>query len=135
MSADNLEIVRRSYDATNRGDLEAGMAWAHDSIRMTVESPAEGRLTFEGIQAVTEFQRRLRETWEDYGLDVEELIDAGDCVLAVVVRHGRGRVSGAEVSDRIFNVWTFRHGAVVAFDSLRDRAEALALAGLTEQES
>jgi hypothetical protein len=39
------------------------------------------------------------------------------------------------VSDRIFNVWTFRHGAVVAFDSLRDRAEALALAGLTEQES
>jgi ketosteroid isomerase-like protein len=111
------------------------MAWAHDSIRMTVESPAEGRLTFEGSQAVMEFVRRLRETWDDYRLDVEELIDAGDRVLAVVVRHGRGRVSGAEVSDRIFHVWTFRDGAVVALDSLRDRAEALALAGLAEQPS
>ena len=130
MSAEYLEIVRRNYDATNRGDLEASMASVHDSIRMTVESPAEGRLTFEGSVAVLGFQRRLRETWEEYRLDVEELVDAGDRVLAVVTRHGRGRVSGAEVSDRIYNVWTFRDGVVVAFDSVRDRAEALALAGL-----
>ena len=118
-----------------REDLDAAMAWAHESIRMTVESPAEGRLMFEGSQAVMAFQRRLRETWENYRLDVEELIDAGDRVLAVVVRHGRGRVSGAEVSDRIFHVWTFRDGMVVAFDSLRDKAEALALVGLPEQAS
>ena len=100
MAEEHLKIVRRSYDAMTREDLDAAMAWAHDSIRMTVESPAEGRLTFEGSQAVMAFQRRLRETWENYRLDVEELIAARDRVLAVVVRHGRGYPARARGSVR-----------------------------------
>lgn len=126
-------MVQSAYDAANRGDFAA--IPLHEAMRLTVQSPTEGRVTLEGREGVIGFQRRLRETWDDYRIEVEELVDAGDRVFATIVRHGRGRISGAQVSNRLFNVWTFRDGAAVALDSIADRAEALALAGITEQAS
>jgi ketosteroid isomerase-like protein len=62
---------------------------------------------------------------------LEELIDAGDKVVARVTMRGRGKESGAEVEMRVFSIWTLRNGKVVrVVGGYRDRSEVLAAAGL-----
>jgi ketosteroid isomerase-like protein len=66
----------------------------------------------------------------DFGLD--EIVDAGDDVVAVHRISGRGRESGLVVDQRIPVVWTVRDGRVVRVRAYRDEAEALEAAGLRE---
>jgi ketosteroid isomerase-like protein len=64
--------------------------------------------------------------------DYDELIDAGERVISVVTRHGRGRASGAEVDWPLALVWTIRKGKVIRVVWFPTRAEALEAAGLRE---
>ena len=69
---------------------------------------------------------------EDPHLEVHELTDAGDQVLAALTLRGRGKQSGVETSWEIWHVWTLRDGRVVGHQAFTNRAEALAAAGLSE---
>jgi hypothetical protein len=62
--------------------------------------------------------------------EVEELIDAGACVVEIVQVSARGRHSGAVVRRRIASVYSLRAGVVFRHVIYLDRAEALAAVGL-----
>jgi ketosteroid isomerase-like protein len=64
--------------------------------------------------------------------EVEERIDVGEHVIAVVKLRGRGRSSGAEVETSYAGVWTIRDGRVVRVLWLPSRADALEAVGLRE---
>ena len=74
----------------------------------------------------------LRQEWTDWPTwEPEELLPAGDKVLAFIRFGGRGKVSGIEVAVHVANLWTFRDGVPVALEYLgEDRAAALEAAGL-----
>jgi ketosteroid isomerase-like protein len=73
---------------------------------------------------------------ESVGWQIEELIDAGDKVLAFVRTDGRGKMSGVEVQARVWNVWTFRNGKPAELTYFgEDRAAALEAVGLSEQDA
>jgi hypothetical protein len=55
---------------------------------------------------------------------VEELIDAGDLVIASTVMHGQGSASGADVSDAYVFVYRLRDGLIVEGWEYRTRQEA-----------
>jgi len=61
--------------------------------------------------------------------EVEELIDAGACVVEIVQVSARGRHSGAEVRRRIASVYSLRAGLVFKHVIYLDWAEALAAWG------
>jgi ketosteroid isomerase-like protein len=63
-------------------------------------------------------------------MEPEELIDAGDQVVAFVRVHGRGKGSGAAVDARIAQVWTIRSERAIRLEYYGDRTEALKAAGL-----
>jgi hypothetical protein len=48
-----------------------------------------------------------------------------------VTQIGTGEGSGAATELRYFHVWTFRGTSVVRWESVRERAEALELVGLS----
>ena len=70
--------------------------------------------------------------WEDYCVEVEALADFGDDVLATTRHRGRGKGSGAEVEQTIFQLWTVHDGRVVRARMFYDEAEALEAVGLRE---
>jgi ketosteroid isomerase-like protein len=79
--------------------------------------------------------RFLEQFWEDFDeahVEPQELIDAGDSVLAGLTFRGRGKQSGVEVNMEVFQLWTFRDGKVIRGQGFFDREEALEAAGLPE---
>jgi ketosteroid isomerase-like protein len=71
-------------------------------------------------------------TVRDLTMEAEELVPAGDSVLAKVHQGGVGSKSGLPIDVRYFTLWSFRGDKVIRIESFVERAEALEAAGLRE---
>ena len=127
MSRENVEVVRRAYEAFNRRDIAALSTLVDPEVdfRSTVES-------HRGLEGVADFVRSADETLDDFTAIPTEIIDAGEQVVVVVHERGRGKGSGIEVDHRFAHVWTIRDGRAVAFHAFTTRTEALEAVRLSE---
>ena len=134
MSRENVEIVRRGYEAFDRGDrAAAARLLAPDVEWHSVAAPLVGVGTIRGRKAMLRFWEDLREGLEGFRVSPEEFTDLGnDRVLFVGLFQGRGPGSDAEVSMRIASVYEIRDGMVAAVRDYSSRDEALEAAGLSE---
>ena len=132
MSQENVEIVRQVYEAAARHDAERIFSLYDPEVELDASRIAAVWTTgvYRGHEGLRAFFREWNEAWEDVDYSYEELIDAGDLVVSVVTRHGRGRASGVEVERPFALVWTVRNGKVKRVAWFLARAEALEAAGL-----
>ena len=128
MSGENVEIVKRAFEAYARGDLREATANYDDDV---VFNPAE-EAPLQGRDAVLSYIQRWEEPWDDYELKAEEFLDAGECVIVTVHVTARGVASGVEVDARSHQVHTLRDGRLIRMDEYLERDKALEAAGLTE---
>ena len=130
MSQENVEIVRRGFEAVNAGEPDFSIYHPalvyHPRADEPDPSPHIGREAFERLTL------GFLESFSDLEFDVEELIDAGDLVIASTVMHGRGSASGADVTDAYVFVYELQDGLIVEGWEYRTRQEALEAVGLTE---
>src|SRR5215203_6042093 len=133
MSQENVEIVRNFYGMIDRGDAEAWDLLPPDFV-IDLSRRRIDPVMLRGPDELRAFYRDLDAPWAGGAkLEVEELIDAGDKVLVLIRFGGRGKMSGAEVDVRVWNLWMFRDGEPVAWIYFgEDRAEALEAARLPE---
>ena len=132
MSEQNVELVRRGYELYARGELDA----VAELISPDADLAGEGGLGIAGTAAGTRFgpegfvgsAREATEAFDDYRVEPEEFVDAGDSVVVVVSISGRGRESGLELEMRVAHLWTVRNGKVDHGDVYRTKEEALAAA-------
>jgi ketosteroid isomerase-like protein len=136
VSAENVEIVRRVFEATARRDAETVFALYDPAVEWDTSRAELGRLieggVFHGHEGVRRFLRKYNEAWEQMEYEIEELIDVGDQVVSVVNNRGRGRASGVEVELQMPGVWTIRDGRIVRAAFFTTRAEALDAAGVKQ---
>jgi hypothetical protein len=124
MSRENVEIVRRGYDAYDQGDIDAVLETFHPDIEWKqVEQPNAVHGHSGVLRAWEEWSEPFE---EDLRAEVQELIDAGDQVVAVVRHRGSGRESGIEVDMRTYLVYTVSEGKVVRMVEYLTKEEALA---------
>jgi uncharacterized protein len=125
MSAANVDLVRRIYDALLQDDLDAALQFMDQEIEYVnpdyaVESGR--RYGHEGIRANVENTRVSFGYWRFLP---EELIDAGDEVVVVGRFSARGRDSGLEIDRRQSRLWAIRNGKVVRYQWFDGPDEAL----------
>lgn len=113
------------YDAYSRGDFEASLACLDPEIEFSQPTDEPGGGTFRGHEGVVQAFAAWTGAWDEYRVEVEELTDFGDQVLARTRHHGRGKGSGAEVELEIFQVWMLRDDKAVRATMYYDQAEAL----------
>jgi ketosteroid isomerase-like protein len=131
MSQENVEIVRRCYGFLTDRDFSAVAELAHPDVVIDLSRNVFNPATYRGRDGVRRWIEGVDEIWDDFQLEPEELIDAGDIVFAAARISGTGRGSGVEAEMRIFAIWTLREGKVSRVTGgYRDRAEALEAAGL-----
>lgn len=125
MSRENVDLVRRIYDAWDRQES------ARDFISEDVEYVNPSYAVEPGTRTGRASFRAVRDTYEDFALAVERLVDAGgDEVVALVRYTGTGRVSGVPIEGEQGYVWTVRDGLAVRFRWFQSHREALEAAGL-----
>jgi uncharacterized protein len=133
VSQENIELARRAYEAFNRGDLEGMVAdFAPNFEFLTTGAIPGTRGVYRGAEGWTELVTWLRNEFESPRIEIRELIEAGDQVLASVTSRGRGKRSGVEVSWDTWHLWTVWNGKVVHGRAFTSRDEALEAAGLLE---
>ncbi len=132
MSQKNVEIVARMYaEARTRPEalfefLDDDIEWETTALDMA--GTAQGR----GPDTVRSFFRSWVGAFEEWDYVAENLIDAGDSVVARIHQWGRGKASGVTVENRFWQVWTIRGGKAIRATHHTDRDKALEAAGLSE---
>lgn len=127
-------MVRRAYEAFNRGDRETMIADLDPSFEYVPTGVLPDTVSVaRGPEGYVEFAGWLWDQFDDVRVELNELMDADDKVVAAVTLRGRGRQSGVETSWHLWHVWTFRQAKVVHGRAFTDRAEALEAARLSEQ--
>jgi ketosteroid isomerase-like protein len=131
MSQRNVEILRDTYAAFNRGEMPLASFTTDFELDATDASPDGG--VMRGVKAVESEMQVYWSSFNDFHVEIEEVIHADDERVVCVVRD-RGRIPGsdAELSSRFFNVFTFREGKVTRLSFHTDRNSALVAAGLLE---
>jgi ketosteroid isomerase-like protein len=129
MSQENVEVIRRSIAAYEH-DEETWLA-AIDPSHVWYPL-GEGNIPSHGRDAARGIRKRWLESWANHRIDVEEILDGGDSVVACLHLTGRGKASGVEVDLRIYLHLKLRDGKMIYLYEYADREEALKAAGLSE---
>jgi ketosteroid isomerase-like protein len=136
MSQENVEIVRRLFDAFNEGGLNAEdvLEYFTDDIDYrAVEGAPDDHGPVRGKEALRAYAQDWLDTFDNFRPEPVELIDAGDDkVIAIVRISGRAKLSGVETDLTYAALYTFRAGKIARGREYWTRAEALEAAGLSE---
>ena len=82
------------------------------------------------MDGVREYFREWVSTFDEWGAEVEEWIDAGDDVIAVLRSRGRGERSRIRVEERQSHLWTLRDGKLWRLRIYASKDEALKAVGV-----
>ena len=135
MSEENVDKARDFIAAYNRRDFDAAVEWFDPEIDWVLPA-RQSSDSCRGPDEIKRFWEGLDETFEELRLDPQEFIDAGDHVATRLRHHGRGKLSGAEIDEEMYHqVATFRAGRMVRIEYFGEWSEALAAAGLPEDDS
>jgi len=134
MSQENVEIVREIYHAVARRDAASAFAVYADDIVWEVSARRAIVMdrAYHGHEGVRRFWRDALVAFGEVDLDVEELIDAGDRVVALIREREIGRSSGVPVEASHAAIWTLAEGKVVRMQVFDDRDQAFKAVGLEE---
>lgn len=131
MSRENVELVERFFELFQQGE------WQHlDLLAEDVVYRPIAEITDTGEYHGREGYRRYMQDffddswWGEMTYEVTGYRDHDDKVIARIEMTGRGRSSGADVSARVFAVFTIAGGRIAREEDFTDRGAALAAAGL-----
>jgi ketosteroid isomerase-like protein len=142
MSQENVDLVRRWYEALARmlsahsaapGPIED--APFLDEVFALADEDIEWRWpltpeSFHGRDGMLRAAADWLETVDEWQIELEDVVDAGERVLASQLVRARGKGSGAPTDQHVFTVITFRDNRILRLDDYLDRREALHAAGL-----
>jgi ketosteroid isomerase-like protein len=134
MSQENVQLVHRLLEVYNERSfdenvelIDADIVWDMSRVELPDGVSYSGRPEL----------RRFVVTWEEgfelEHVEAEEVVDAGERVIAMVHHRGRGKASGVEVDQRYAMVWTLRDGRAVRMDMYPTREDALVAVGLPQK--
>jgi ketosteroid isomerase-like protein len=134
MSQENVEIVRRAFEAWNEGDPARALEEVADDMVVDFSnSIGPPRGVYRGKEEALALFTELFEDFDNVRWDPEEIIDVDESTV-VVVSHvrARGRGSGVPVDTRTAQVWHFSGGMGRGLTLYQSKAEALEAAGLSQ---
>ena len=135
MSQENVENVRRAYIALSSGDKDVLTELASPDLVTDFSRRLVDPFVLRGRDEMIAFLAQANETWDGWpAWEPQELIDAGDQVLAFIRFSAKGRTSGADVETYVANLWTLGgDGKLIEVKYFGDdREAALEAAGLPE---
>lgn len=112
--ADNVQMISSAYEAFSRGDIPAVLDMLDEAVEWEVADVLPQGGSFRGKEGVGDFFQGLGAAWEKLELEIEDLLDANDHVVAV--GRAEGALRGVGPAGYGFaHVFTLAGGAVTRF--------------------
>jgi hypothetical protein len=125
--SENLDLVRRWVWAFEN-DADVFRNALHPDIEWFPIEENQRRLY--GVEAAMRNRNEWLDTWDEHGFDLEEVIEGGDGIVALIHITATGKASGVETDVRFYaHIKMKDHQIVYIFDH-RDRTTALKAVGL-----
>jgi ketosteroid isomerase-like protein len=133
MSRENIDVIRSSYEAWNRGDIDHMFQAFDPDIEWCLPEGGINAGIYRGHDAVRRLMESYLDAFDYFRMEPERFFQAADGRIVVFIRSpGKGKGSGVEVEVRTAYTWTMREGKAVRCEISTDRAEALKAVGLSE---
>jgi ketosteroid isomerase-like protein len=133
MSRENVDTVKRSNAALNSGDYDGALDAFHRDVewRDIMHAPDVPE-SVRGVSAVRALLQQWLTAFDEFTMEIEEYIDAGDSVVCVTHSHAKGTASGLEIDMHAAEVYEFGDGQIVRVTlGYPDKGAALNAVGLT----
>jgi ketosteroid isomerase-like protein len=132
MSQENVEIVRRVYDAFNRGDWDAVFRDLHPDMDLTPPARGLDAGIFRGREENQGYWEDFFRPYEAVTTEPVEFFESGDQLVVFVETRLRPKDSSAEIEARVGHLWTIRDGTAMSLRLFPEPEKALEAAGLSE---
>jgi ketosteroid isomerase-like protein len=125
---DGLDVVRAMYDCFNRGDTDTILELADPAVSVEDHAVIDGT-NYEGRDGVLQFLAFQAEAFAARSVELEELMETGDQIVAVIRLRGEGPLSRVPLEGRFTHVWQIDDGMVRRLRVYATKQEALEVAG------
>lgn len=133
MSQQHVKQLLHAYEALNSGDLDAATAGLPPEFEFIPPPMLPEGDVYRGPEGLRQIWQTWSSAFENFRVEIEETIDAGDQVIVMAAVAGTGTGTGLEVSSPSFAwVWSYEGDTVVRMEAMPNRATALEAVGLSE---
>jgi uncharacterized protein len=132
MLCTNAELVRSLYVALRKYDLADMFDCLSPQMRIHQDDQLPWGGEYRGYYGVRRFLERLVLS-VDARVDVSDVVEAGDTVVAIGHLRGQVRATGAPFDVHLVHVWTVHQGRLTGLDAHLDLAAILAALGAPGQ--
>jgi uncharacterized protein len=134
MSQENVDALKRAFDASNRRDIEGLLAEVHPDVEWhpAIAALLGGEATYRGHEGVREWFRDQEEAFAEVHLDYSEIRDFGERIVGIGRLRTRGRASGAETESPVAWVVEFKNGKAIHATAYLEPSDALEAVGFKE---
>jgi ketosteroid isomerase-like protein len=126
-----VDVVRRSNDAFNRGDIEGVVALAHPEIEIEDIPELPEAQEFRGRDGLRDLLALNWEPWQAVVVEAKRLIEVDpETVLLLTRNRWTVKESGVEIVQERASIFTVRGGRIVRARFYANQSEALEAAGI-----
>jgi ketosteroid isomerase-like protein len=120
----NVDIVKRSYDAFSRHDLDGVMGDMHPEIVWHQAQGLPHGGTYRGLDEVKRniFDPLDEEWWNEFTADPDEFLDAGQNVVVIGRYRGTAKETGKQLDVPFVHIWTLESDKAIQFRQYLDTA-------------
>jgi ketosteroid isomerase-like protein len=130
-----IELVRDGYrfiedvQTGRRDDYESGYTdFLAEAFELVLPpSYPEGGQTFRGRAGLKRWIDSIREIWDEWRMEQERFVVAGDRVVVLIHIVARGHMSGVGLDRETAHIWSLADGRLTRCEVYFDRDEALRL--------
>lgn len=133
MSSENVTLVQGIYDAFGTGDMPAVLdAMSADIVWSEANNfPYADNSPYVGPEAILNgvFMRCATE-WDGFGVEIDEIIDGGDTVVALGHYVGTYKATGKKQKTQLAHIWWIEGGKALKFQQYADTLHVAHVTGL-----
>ena len=122
---ENLRILRQALPESAPADFAALFGILDDEVEWDYVGAFPEAVTYHGPEEVRGFLQQWSSSFDEFGVEGEEAVEAGDSVAVCLHQWGRGKETGAQVESRTWQLFTFRSGKIVHCRGFATKDEAL----------